>query len=253
MIEKVCTPIEVFSLKEINDVKPAVDAVMNGNITLLKVGSVFSFVINPNIPALLEKFNYLKGREDEQLLSVVCSYEQAKQIVDRDRVNEDFFRLSSCLCSRALIRVPVDTSKELPFPYNKEDNTMQFIDFDESYPIRNAYREELFNRGCQFTSITSGNIHDAPTIEDVESAKMLAALFNINASFLGMHDVQTVVTDIPLEKGPHEGSYAIFSFCNPEAVEIKRLANKGDRAAMEKFLEEHYSKLDTIRPLVYAL
>ena len=253
MTEKVSRYIEVFSLNEKADITSAVDAVMNGRITLLRVGSVFSFVFNPNIAGLADKFNMLKERQTGQLNSVVCTYEQAKQIVDRNRVNEDFFRLSAYFCSRVLVRIPIDGAAAFPFPYNTKDGTMQFLNFAETHPIRNAFREELAARGCEYISITSGNIHGAPTIEDLGSAKMLAALFNIKASFLGMHDVQTVVTDIPADEGAHKGSFAILSFCNPNAIEVKRLANKSDREVTEKYLKELFAKVQTQTPLEYAL
>jgi len=57
MLEKVSKCIEIFSLNEKAEVSPAVDAVMDGKITLLKVGQVYSFILNPNITGLADKFN----------------------------------------------------------------------------------------------------------------------------------------------------------------------------------------------------
>ncbi|MCL1809563.1 MAG: hypothetical protein FWG42_07370 [Clostridiales bacterium] len=253
MIEKICKSIEVFTLNETTDLVPAVEAVMNGKITLLKLGSVFSFVYNPRIAGLTDRFNILKERENWQTMNVVCTYEQAKQIVDRDRVNGDFFRITADFCSKAIVRIPVDAAIPLPFPYNTKEGTTQFLNFEGAHPILNAFRKELAERGCEYTSITSGNVHGAPTIEDLESAKMLAALFNIKASFLGMDDTQTVVTDIPAAKGDNKGSFIIISFCNPDAIEVKRLANKVDRDVTEQYLEKLFAELDTQSPLVYAL
>jgi hypothetical protein len=93
----------------------------------------------------------------------------------------------------------------------------------------------------------------APTIEDVESAKMLAVLFNVKASFLGMTGVETVVTDIPSDHGEHNGSYAILSFCSPKAIEVKRLVNKMDREGTERHLKALFAKVHTQTPLEYAL
>ena len=253
MIEKVSKYLEVFSLNEKAEVKSAADAVMNGKITLLRVGPVFSLVYNPKIAGLTNKLNLLKERRKGQLISLACTYEQAKQIVDRDRVNEDFFRIPAYLCGRVLVRIPIDTTIKHPFPYNKKEGNMQFIDFKEGHPFRKAFRDELAARGCEYISITSGNVHGAPTIEDLESAKMLAVLFNIKASFFGISDLQTVVTDIPEDKGAHKGSYIILSFCNPNAIEIKRLANKTDREFTERYLQELFAKIHTQTPLEYAL
>ena len=252
-LEKISTYIEVFTLNETSKIEPAVNAVMDGKIILLKLGSVFSFVFDPRIAGLAEKFNVLKNRKDWQSMNVVCTYKQAKQIVDRNRVNEDFFRIPANFCSKVIVRIPIDTTVPLPFQYNLKEGTMQFISFEEEYPILNAFREELAARGCEYTSITSGNVHGAPTIEDLESAKMLATVFNIKASFFGMNDVQTVVIDVPTEKGAHKGSFIIVSFCNPNAIEVKRLANKTDREVTERYLKELFAGVHTQTPLLYAL
>ena len=252
MIEKVSQCIEVFSLNENAEVEAAADAFMNGKITLLRVGSVFSVAYNPNIEGLTDKVGLLKERREGQLMSVVCTYEQAKKIVDKNRVNADFFRLSAYFCSGALIRIPVDSTISLPFPYNEAEGTLQFLSFEETHPIRGVLIKELAARGCEYISITSANIHGAPTIEDLESAKVLAALFNMKASFLDADDVQTVVTDIPSDKGVHKGSFSIISFCNPNAIEVKRLANKADREFTEKYLNELFARVHTQTPLLFA-
>jgi len=161
--------------------------------------------------------------------------------------------LSAHFCGRVILRIPVDTSIAFPFQYNEEERNLKFIGFEETHPLRNDFRKEIAFRGCEYISITSANIHGAPTIEDLESAKLLAALFNIKASFLGMSGLKTVVADIPEDKGPHKGSYIILSFCNPKAIEIKRLANKRDRKVTERHLKELFANIDTKTPLVYSL
>jgi len=253
MTEKVGNYIEVFSLNTKADIGPAADAFMSGKITLLRVGPVYSIVINPYITGLVDKTNMLKERQTEKMMSMACTYEQAGMLVDKSRVNEDFFRLTDSFCSKAIIRIPVDKAVTLPFPYNTKEGSLQFISFEETHPMRSAFREEIAKRGCPYMAITSGNISDAPTIEDLEPAKILALLFNIKASFLGMHDVQTVVIDIPGDKGAHKGSYTILSFCNPDAIEVKRLANKNDRKVTEKHLKELFMEVHTQTPLVYSL
>ena len=253
MIEKISSCVEIFTLNERSDVMPAADAFINGKILLIKVGPVFSFIMNPYIEGLKEKFNYLKERNKWQLLSAVCTYEQAKRIVDVDRINEDFFRISAYVCGKVIVRIPVDATVPLPFPLNQTDGTTQFLDFTEAHPIRSAFTEELAARGCEYISITSGNISGAPTIDDLESAKQLAVLFNLKASFLGMDDAQTAIVDIPGDGGAHKGSYTILSFCNPEAVEVKRLTNMGDREFTDRYLKELLTDVRFKTPLVYAL
>jgi hypothetical protein len=253
VIEKVCTDIEGFTLHETTKTEPAVHAFLDGKVILLKFGFVFSFIFDPRIANLTETFSVLKERKDWQTMSTVCTYNQAKQIVDRNRVNEDFFRLTAYFCSNVIIRIPIDTTIPVPFQYNSTEGTMQFISFEAEHPTLNAFREELAVRGCEYISITSGNVHGAPTIDDTESAKRLAVLFNIKASFLGRDDVQTVVADVPTEKGVHKGSFTILDFCNPNAIEVKRLANKTEREFTEKYLKELFAKIDTQTPLVYAV
>jgi len=249
--EKVCELIDVFSLKEKRDVAPVADAITSGKITIMRVGSVYSTVFCPTISGLMDKTTKLKGRTRGQYMSVVCSYEQAMQVVDKKLVNEDFFRLSPDFCNKAIIRIPVNQTEKLPFSYNKTAGTLQFLSFEGAHPMRSALKDELFTRGCEYISITSGNIHEAPTIEDLESAKKLAALFEIKASFLGMHGIKTVVADIPGDKSAHKGSYIILSFCNPDAIEVKRLANKIDRDFTENYLKELFSDIDIKTPLVF--
>ena len=253
MIENVIQAVEVFSLQDLEDSKPAIDAVMAGKITLLKVGSIFSIVYNPAVTALTEKICLLKERRKEQSMSVVCTYEQAKEFVDKNRVNKDFFRLSASFCSKVILRIPVDPMAALPFSYHMEEETVQFFSFETTHPLRSAFQKTLAARGCEYLSITSGNLSGAPTIEDLESAKLLAAVFNAKASFFGMEDTQTLVTDIPEDRGAHAGSFAILSFCNQNAIEVKRLVNKVDRELTEIHLKKTLAKVHTQTPLVYTV
>ena len=253
MIERVSSNIEVFTLNEMSDINQAVDAITGGKITLLKVGSVFSFVYDPSVEGLTEKVSVLKGRRSDQMMSVVCAYEQAKQFADKDRINQDFFSLPPGFCGKVILNIPVKKDAGLPFPYNTKNDTTQFLSFEQTHPIREALLKALAERGCEYLSITSGNITGAPTIEDVGSAKQLAALINIKASFLGIEAAETVVTDIPADKGGHKGSFIILSFCDPEAIEVRRLANKADREVTERYLKELFSGIDTKTPLVYAV
>ena len=252
MKQKICKDIEVFSLTHSGEVTPAVEAVLNGKIAVFRLGSVFSFVLNPNIAGLPDKFNLLKGRHKTQSLSTVCSYEQAKLFVDKARVNEDFFSIPADLCSKVILRIPVEKTVTHKLPHNTKQETMQFLNFEAHHKVRCAFRDELAAKGCDHISITSGNIHGAPTIEELEPAKMLATVFNIKADFFGM-DLETIVTDFPDEVGGQKGSYIVLSFCNKEAIEVKRLANKIDREVTEKCLKELFRDIKTQTPLVYAL
>jgi len=253
MIEKVSAYIDVFTLREKSDVMYAADAIMNGKITLLNLGSVFTFVINSLQDGLMDRFNLLKERQDGQILSLACTYEQAKRFVDKERVNQDFFLLSEEFTGRVIVRIPVDRSLSLPFPYNTQDGTSQFLNISVTHPMRKALTEELTARGCEYLSITSANVHGAPTVEDLDSAKRLAGLVNLKAPFFGMDAMSTVVTDIPDDNAAHKGSYVILSFCNPDAIEVRRFANKEDREVSEKLLSGLFGKIDFKTPLIYNL
>ena len=186
-------------------------------------------------------------------MSMVCTYGQAKKIVDMKRVNQDLFHLTPEFCGKAIIRIPVEASFAPPFPHDTDEGTAQFLSFEGTHPLRDAFREELATRGCKYIPITSGNISGAPTIEDFESAKKLAAHMRTRASFMGMDGIKTAVIDIPSDKGDHKGSFIILSLCNPKAIEVKRLADKTDRDATEKYLDELLPSVQRQTPLVYAL
>jgi len=253
MTEKVSKYIDVFSLKTKADIEPVADAFMGGKIILFRVGPVYSMIINPDITGLIKNLNVLKSRQKKQLMSTVCTYEQALKVVDKNRVNKDFFRLTSSFCGKAIIRIPVDAAIAPSFPYNPEGGSIQFLSFEATHPLRSAFKEEIAVRGCEYIAITSGNINGAPTIDDLETAKELALFLNLKASFLEMHDIKTIVADIPGDKGAHKGSYVILSFCNPDAIEVKRLANKTDREMTEKLLTGLFTELQTQTPLIYTL
>lgn len=251
MIQRVCNDVEVFSLNREADIVPAVDALINGSITLLRLGSMYSFVLNPNVEGLAEAFALLKERESGQSMSAVCTYEMARRIVDKKRVNADFYHLSAEICGKVIVRIPIDTT--LPVPHSLREGTMQFLDFSRVHPMRSAFTAAIAARGCEYLAITSGNVHGAPVVEDLTSATMLAAVFNLKASLLGIPNVQTVVTDIPTEAGAHRGSLVILSFCNPQAIEVKRLANKSDREFTESYVEALLADVPVQTPLVYTL
>jgi len=253
MIDKIIQDIEIFFLRDIADINAAADAFMSGKITVIKVGQVYSLIVNPYIAGLTDHLFVLKERVAGQKMSVVCSYEQAKKIVDRDRVNEDFFRLPKDFFSKVIVRIPVDPTLTLPFPYNEDNNTVQFLSFEYGHPLRSIFKEELARRGCEYISITSGNIHGAPTVEDFESARVLTAVFNLKALSIETPTIQTILVDIPGDKGHNSGSYIIVSFCKKEAIEVKRLANKSDREVTEKYLAELLAGVDLQTPLMYTL
>jgi SepF-like predicted cell division protein (DUF552 family) len=81
MIERVSKSIEVFSLNEKTDLESAVDAIIDGKIVLMKVGSVFSFVFNPNIANLMDKTDrevterYLKNLFSEANMQTPLVYD----------------------------------------------------------------------------------------------------------------------------------------------------------------------------------
>ena len=65
--------------------------------------------------------------------------------------------------------------------------------------------------------------------------------------------VRTVVTDIAGDGGAHKGSYIILSFCNPDAIEVKRLANKTDREFTERYIKELFADIPVKSPIIFSL
>ena len=65
--------------------------------------------------------------------------------------------------------------------------------------------------------------------------------------------LSTVVTDIPADKGAHAGSFIILSFCNRDAIEVKRLADKSNKPVTEAYLNKLLRDVPLQSPLIYAL
>ncbi|MCL2664692.1 MAG: hypothetical protein FWE82_03690, partial [Defluviitaleaceae bacterium] len=234
------------------DMEAAADAFAGGKIVLLRLGSIYSLIINPQVKDLADKLNLLKERRGDQIMSVVCTSPQAKKNADKSRVNGDFYNLPDDFAGRVIVRIPVAADGPLPFPYHIEKGTMQYLSFEGTHPLRETFGRKIAERGCDYAAITSANIGGAPTIEDIAPAKKLALLFNIKSEFACLN-AQTVVAEIPGDAGGHRGSLAIVSFCNKDAIEVKRLADKNDRRLTEKYLADLFANIKTETPLVYAL
>ena len=241
----------ILSIASATQVQSAADLLLSGNILLLKLGRVYGFIFHPQIEGLAAKLNAIKGRTSSQHLSLICSYRQALKIIDRDRINPDFFGLGRALAGKALIRIPLDTRQSLPFLFNQEENSVQFLSLVDSLPlglkrqnINNVkggaflhdFQQLLKKRGCPFISGTSGNIHGQPTCERLEDAVKLSQIFNDRAIELGFSDIKAVVVDIPNLGDANQGSYPIVSFANPSEVEVVRLIGN-DLALTRDFLE----------------
>ena len=210
-----------------NDVPYVVKQFLAGNILLLRLGEVYTFILNPQIKGLADDLNRLKGRTDDQHLSAVCSYDFMLNFVDRERVNPDFYDVGEILSGKALVRIPVDVEKNIPFPCNREHESVQFLNFFLFHPLLGSFQAEIERQGCLFALATSGNIHGAPTCVTLDEAKELANVLNAKARDLSMDNVQIIVVDIPSFHKEFKGSYPIVSFENQSAIEVLRFIKGG--------------------------
>ena len=244
--------IDIITLRRTADAAKAVNALLAGKILVMKMGSIWGLFFNPQIPHLVDCLNKLKLREVTQSLSLICTCKQAKEMADKERVNRDFFNITPDICRKVIVRFPLNTALNLPFPHNTDDGTVQFQSFETSHPILREIQRLLAVKGCPFLSGTSGNIHGSPTIETLTEAKRLAVLFNIEASFWGLK-TETAVIDIPAANGKNKGSFPIIGFSNPQAIEVMRLMNKTDRELTERYLTPITEKYRFETPLVYTV
>ena len=244
--------IDVLTLHRKANVVHVVKALFAGKILIMKMGSIYGLFFNPQIPYLVDHLNKLKMRETTQSISLICTCAQAKKIADTSRVNHDFFKITPDMCRKMIVRFPINISLNLPFPYNKDNGTIQFQSFEAAHPILSELQSLLMIQGCPYLSGTSGNIHGAPTIETLADAKRLAVLFNIEASFWGLK-TETIVVDIASATGDNKGSFPIVSFENQNAIEVKRLMNKTDRERTEHYLAPIFAEHKFETPLIYAV
>ncbi|MDR1205475.1 MAG: Sua5/YciO/YrdC/YwlC family protein [Peptococcaceae bacterium] len=243
--------VDMITLRRPADAAKAVSALLAGKIAVMKMGSIWGLFFNPQIPRLADRLNQLKMREETQSFSLICTCGQAKEIADRERVNHDFYSITPDMCRKVIVRFPINTALNLPFPYNAGAGTVQFQSFEASHPILRELQRLLNAEGCPFLSGTSGNIHGAPAVETLADAKRLAALFNIEASFWGIK-TETAVVDIPAASGENKGSFPIIGFNNPLAVEVQRLMNKTDRELTERYLASVFAGHPFETSLVYS-
>ena len=244
--------VDIITLRRAADAAIAVNALLAGKILIMKMGSIWGLFFNPQIPHLVDCLNKLKMREATQSLSLICTCEQAKKIADKERVNRDFYNITPDICRKVIVRFPLNTAINLPFPHNTDDGTAQFQSFESSHPILREIQRLLNIKGCLFLSGTSGNIHGSPAIETLTDAKRLAVLFNIEASFWELK-TETIVVDIPSANGRNKGSFPIVGFSNPQAIEVMRLMNKTDRKMTEQYLTPILAEYGFETPLVYMV
>ena len=245
--------VEVITLRKKSDIAKATGALLSGKLAVMKMGSIYGLFFNPQIPGLANTLNRLKMRVVSQSLSLLCSCEQAKAFADRERVNADFYNITPELCHKVLVRFPVNTSLDLPFPYNASNGTVQFYSLEATHPILCDFQRHLFTDGCPCLSGTSANIHGAPTIETLADAKRLAVLFNIEASFWGLENIEIVVIDVPAAHNCNQGSFPILGFDNPASIEVVRLMNKVGREATAQYLEPVIQMHNFASPLIFAV
>ena len=204
------------------DIEETAQLLLTGQILLLKIGNTFGLFFNPAIDGLDRKLNILKGRTNNQHFSLICNYTQATKLIDESRINEDFYNIAECLSSIALLRIPLNTSQPLPFPYNQSENTVQYFSFMEAHPLLRALQIELERKGCEYFSCTSGNIHGEPSCRTLDEALILVERLNARVRELDMFDIQVIVVDIPSLESEYKGSLPIVSFLNRRQVEVIR-------------------------------
>jgi len=248
-MEKIVThTISTYNIDHDTDLRAVVNHIINGDVVLLKVGGVYSFIINPYIKDLLSKFNIIKQRKANQVLSVVACYASIQKIIDKTRINPDYYILPENLSSKFIFRVPI-IKNDYPFSYHNTNNTLQYITFDHGNLYRKKLLELLNEKGIEFLSITSGNVSGAPTVTEDLDALELAVVFNEYAHMLDI-DLKTVVALNKTDTYDHKGSYLIIDFSKPENVEIKRYINKDDIKTTHEFLEKYHIGKNFSTPLI---
>jgi hypothetical protein len=241
--------VECYSLTSRRGLQAAVSALVDGQILLLRLGIMYGLVVNPRIAGLSEKLNALKGRESGQHLSLICTRQQASGIVDWTRAHTDLRFATPDLCSKAIIRIPLDLSVEFSFPYNREQRSIQFLSLEQAGPHLRTFQRELSAAGCPYLLATSGNVHGGRAVKTPADARRLAAMLNTKADFLGFPGVRTAIADMPRDETAYNGSFPILSFCDPAVVEVKRLIAHADRTATEALVSDMLSRLPMVGPV----
>ena len=216
-----------------DDVPCVAKQFITGKTLLLCLGEVYMLIINPQFKGLTDNLSKIKERGNKQNLSTVCSYDFMLNYIDRERINPDFYAVGEVLSGKALCRIPVDLTKNIPFPYNRENKTVQFFNFFSSHPFLGSFLAEIERQGCLFALATSGSIQGTPTCVELEEAKVLANVLNAKALDLFMDNVQIIVADIPSFRKGFKGSYPIISFLNQSTIEIFRNIKGGPDATYQ--------------------
>ena len=240
----------VKTVARASDVSGIVDLVMDGRILLLKLGTLYALTFNPLIEGLEQKLDLIKGRRSNQHFTLICNYNQALEILDNERINRDFYNIGECFSSKALLRIPLKATDTLPFPYNRELRTVQYISLLGIHPLLNMLSAELARSGCTYLSTTSGNLHGEPTCQTLGEAEILAARCDVRIRELGITDTRVYVVDVPDLEAEYRGSFPIVSFLNPEKVEILRNI-ENDPVVTERFIRKGLQGLKVETSVAY--
>ena len=205
-----------------SDMQEFAQRLMDGQILLLKLGTLFALTFNPSVEGLEQKLDRIKGRRSNQHFTLICNYGQALELIDRERINIDFFNIGESFGSKAILRVPLKVDNVLPFPYNRELNTVQYVNIQGIHPLLNKLTDELARLGCRYLSTTSGNLHGEPTTRFINEAETLAIRCNERILEMGITGTKVIVVDIPGLEAEYKGSFPILSFLNPGQVEVIR-------------------------------
>ena len=217
-----CKTSYVRTVTKESDIPEIANLFFDGQILLLKLGTLYALTFNPAIEGLDQKMDKIKGRRSNQHFTLICNYDQALEILDADRINMDFYNIGESFSSKALLRIPLKVADTFPFPYNKSHNTVQYISIEGIHPLLKMLSIELSRRNCRYLSTTSGNLHGEPTCQFFSEAEVLAEKCETRIQELGISDTKVILVDIPDLEAGYKGSFPIVSFMNPEQVEVIR-------------------------------
>ena|GEM_PF-1794481 len=246
-----CKASYVKTVTKESDIPEIADLFFNGQILLLKLGTLYALTFNPAIEGLDHKLDKIKGRRSNQHFTLICNYDQALEILDADRINKDFYNIGESFSSKALLRIPLKATDTLPFPYNKEQNTVQYVSIEGIHPLLKTLSLELSRRSSRYMSTTSGNLHGEPICQFLSEAEVLAAKCETRIQELGISDTKVFVVDIPDLEAEYKGSFPIVSFVNPEQIEVIRNI-ENNLELTQRFIQKELQGLQVETSVAYT-
>jgi hypothetical protein len=245
-------PLDVSYLEDEGAVARVAAETASGKILIVDMRGVYGFVYNPFIPDLYDTLALLKGRENNQFFNLAASYEKLlTEVVDKKRVNPDFFHLNETICAKIIVRIPNRELDVEPIG-NPSEMTVQSLSFEGIDPLLAKFQKHIQKIGVYFTAGTSGNLHRLPSITDPAAAERFAAALNLTAQANGI-DANIIVAHLTRHRSPSKGSYPIFSFLEKNKIEIIRLVNKTDYEETERVKNYLLSHCQLQTPIVYNL